>query len=970
MSLEPGTKLGRYEIRSRLGAGGMGEVHLAYDHDLEREVAVKVISETDASSDLVRRFLQEARASSALSHPNVATVYEIGTHGEQRFIAMELVQGETLRAMMRRGPLPEPDITSLATQIASGLAAAHEAGIIHRDIKPENIMVRRDGLAKILDFGLAKLREVNEDQATALRTGTGVTMGTLAYMSPEQLSGGTVTPASDVFSLGVVLYEMIGRTRPFDGPTSSEIAAAILTKTPPPAGSNPKLSAVILKALEKKPEARYATAGEMLEDLRMITGPPGLVAEPRTRRSRTPLAVAAAVIVILAISTAVWLKTRAEQRDRAREAITVAEKHLASHNYPAAWETATAALEILPAEQRLRDVVAKSSERVTFESTPAGATVYLERFEPPAPRMRAGVTPLTIPNLPHADYIVIFEKEGYAAARRPLPQFPVLVRGEITPVRPAAVAVTLVEASRVPENMDAVEGGEYTLKGWQRMSNAPVQLDDFLIDRFEVTNAEFEEFVRAGAYRIPSLWKTLPFEQVDSFRDTTGLPGPRGWAGGTPPSGLAKHPVTGVSWHEASAFAAWKGKQLPTIYQWEKAARFPATRGFASTFPWGLLGEGAVGSTERMNFNGRGTMPADGMPFGIGPFGSHHMAGNVSEWTRNPLSPGYATRGGSWNDALYSFGKTAALPAMYASSEVGFRCVKPLEGKGENQGEFALEPSGFVPKYEPVGDEEFAKLAARYEYVRTPPKARVVRRVDQGDWIKEEIAYEVDGQTVPAHLYLPKNFRRPLQVVHFSPAGDVYSGWRALDQSIELTMAPVIRGGRAVFAVVMPGFIGRPRSPGFTAPDSRSDEYTDFTARQVRELRQGIDYLASRNDLDLARLSFVAVSAGSWEGIVLAALEDRYRSVMLIGSGISSEEITDTPAANRINFAPRIRGPKLMLQGRYDDSAPLDSVARPLFDILSEPKRLEIFDGGHVPKSEIRVRMITGWLDETVGKVE
>ena len=204
------------------------------------------------------------------------------------------------------------------------------------------------------------------------------------------------------------------------------------------------------------------------------------------------------------------------------------------------------------------------------------------------------------------------------------------------------------------------------------------------------------------------------------------------------------HPVTGVSWHEASAYAAWKGKQLPTIYQWEKAARYPLTFGPTSTFPWGLMAEG-VDSSERMNFNDRDTVPVDSMPFGISPVGAYHMAGNVAEWTRNPLAPGYAVRGGSWNDALYSFGRTGAFPAMYASSEIGFRCARPLEGDGTGQGEFALVPSGFIPEYEPVDDEAWEEIRARYEYEASPLRSRVVERIDGGDWIREKIEYEVDG---------------------------------------------------------------------------------------------------------------------------------------------------------------------------------------------------------------------------------
>ncbi|MEO8036050.1 MAG: SUMF1/EgtB/PvdO family nonheme iron enzyme, partial [Acidobacteriota bacterium] len=531
-------------------------------------------------------------------------------------------------------------------------------------------------------------------------------------------------------------------------------------------------------------------------------------------------------------------------------------------------------------------------------------------------------------------------------------------------------SVKLLERDKVPPEMVAVPGGEYTLAGSWRASDRRVLLRPYLMDRYEVSNRDYEAFVRDGGYRRPELWTTIPFAEVEKrFRDVTGLPGPRGWSGGVPPAGRENYPVADVTWHEAAAYAHWRGKQLPTIYQWEKASRYPRVAGISNTFPWGLLTEG-VDATERMNFNGKGTMPVDSMPFGIGPYGSHHQAGNVSEWTRNPLPPGYAARGGSWNDALYTFSRTGAFPAMYASAEVGFRCVKQLEGDGSDQGEFALSVSGFVPRYVAVDDRAFEEIRARYDYQQAPLQARVVERVDQGDWIREKIEYVVDGRTVPAYLYLPKNFRRPLQVIHFSPAGDVYNGWRTLPHSIETTLGPIIRGGRAVFAVVMQGFIGRPDPPGFVEPDSRSVEYVDYSVHQVTELRRGLDYLGTRADLNSSRISFCAISAGSATGVVLAGVEHRYRSVMLIGSRIRSEEVSDTPMANRINFAPRISGPKLMLQGHYDESAPLKSGAEPLFGLLREPKRLEVFEGGHVPSQNVSIPTMTKWFDETLGRVE
>jgi formylglycine-generating enzyme required for sulfatase activity len=946
----------------------MGEVYLAYDSDLERDVAVKVLSGEDAVPDRVRRFIQEAKAASALNHPNVATVFEIGSHDNYHFIAMEVVPGLRLRDRLLKGPVSTDEAIAIATQIAAALAAAHDAGVVHRDIKPENVIVRPDGYAKVLDFGLAKLREVRgQDEAlTMVKTRAGVAVGTVGYMAPEQLSGGEVGPPADVFSLGVVLYEMLAGERPFAGATPTEIATAILTKTPRPLDVPPKVGAILESALGKEPAARYASAKPMYDDLRKA----GREAAPPEVRSKRRFAAALAALLAALVVAWSWSVVRSRRARSAAESIVTAERFLSEQRYPEAYDAAIAGLAAMPSEQRLRDVVTRSTTSISFESQPPGAAVFLERYQKFAGRTRAGVTPLTIEHLPLADYVVTMEKPGFRSARRPLPARPVMVGGEATPMRVRKVAAKLFETERIPADMVAVEGGRYGLAGSWRASDRAVELNDFLIDRCEVSNADFYAFIRDGGYRRSELWKTISFDVVQTrFRDATGLPGPRGWSGGAPPPGRENHPVTDLTWHEASAYALWKGKQLPSIYQWEKAARFPLTSGVASSFPWGLIGEG-VDSTERMNFNGKGTMPVDTMPFGIGPSGAHHLAGNVAEWTRNPMPPGYAIRGGSWNDALYTFNRTGAVPAMYTSSELGFRCVKPLVGDGTKQGEFALASTGFVPKYRPVDDKTFQGYLARYEYGRAPLKARVAETVDQGDWTRERIEYDVDGRTVPAYLYLPKNYRRPLQVVHFSPAGDVYSGWRSVPQSVEITLAPIIRSGRAVFSVVMPGFIGRPHPPGFTEPDSRSAEAVDYTVRQMTELRRGIDYLETRKDLDPARIAFFAISAGSWQGVILVAVENRYRSVLFVGTGLDPREVSDIPAANRINFAPHIAAPKLMIQGRYDESNPLTSEAEPLYRLMPEPKRLQIFDGGHVPVRKIGLPMFIKWFDESMGRVE
>src|SRR5271155_734779 len=228
MTLAPGTKLGAFEIVAPLGAGGMGEVYRARDTRLERTVAIKLLPTAfSASGDRLQRFEREARSASALNHPNIVTIYELGQDGSTHYIAMELVEGQTLRQMLASGSLPIRKAIEIAAQVAEGLAKAHEAGITHRDLKPENLMFTPDGFVKILDFGLAKLAATGQEPPdkqtmSGAQTLPGVVMGTLGYMSPEQASGRQLDFRSDQFSFGSVVYEMVTGKRAFQRPTAAE----------------------------------------------------------------------------------------------------------------------------------------------------------------------------------------------------------------------------------------------------------------------------------------------------------------------------------------------------------------------------------------------------------------------------------------------------------------------------------------------------------------------------------------------------------------------------------------------------------------------------------------------------------------------------------------------------------------------------------------------------------------------------
>jgi serine/threonine protein kinase len=312
--LGKGTRLGDYEIQSLLGAGGMGEVYRARDLRLRRDVAVKVLPAVVSSDpERLRRFEQEATAAAALNHPNILAVYQMGTHGGASYLVSELLEGETLREQIRRGRVAPRRVIDYGVQIAHGLAAAHEKGIVHRDLKPENLFVAKDGRIKILDFGLAKLTQAqagSEPSAPTIggETETGLVMGTIGYMSPEQVRGQAADFRADIFAFGAILYEMLTGKRAFQKPTSPETMSAILNEDPPEISSaaprlSPSLQRIVRRCLEKNPERRFQSASDLAFALAALTDAPEIVdrALEKDRNSRNPyLALTACVVLPIA----------------------------------------------------------------------------------------------------------------------------------------------------------------------------------------------------------------------------------------------------------------------------------------------------------------------------------------------------------------------------------------------------------------------------------------------------------------------------------------------------------------------------------------------------------------------------------------------------------------------------------------------------------------------------------------------
>jgi serine/threonine protein kinase/formylglycine-generating enzyme required for sulfatase activity len=992
----------------------------------------------------LRRFEQEARAASALDHPNVCVIHEVGETADGRhFIVMEYVDGMTLREHTRETRIKLGEAFDIAVQIASALAAAHAAGIVHRDIKPENIMVRRDGYVKVLDFGIAKLIEqpVIEPSASTrarVKTNTGVVMGTSSYMSPEQVRGLAVDTRTDTWSLGVVIYEMVTGRAPFEGATTSDVIVSILERESPPITSHSsevpaELQRIVKKALRKDPQERYQKVKDMAFDLKSLKqelefeAKQGRYVQPELRggataergdgltavetarqpavqteeiqavrttskesslrnlwrraSSPTGLIVIAAIIIV---AFAGWFFWSSANMKWARAQLPRIEQLAQAQKYFEAYDLAIGSQKYLPDDPTISRLMPTISDTISVTTDPAGAQVYLKRFAPDEsgkfpPRQLVGTTPINNLRVARGQYILYIEKDGYANNERTVSGYVMHYRSLLMITPPIRVEEKLFAADKMPDRMAFVTGGDYRLVAWARPTDARVRLDDYFVDKYEVSNQEYKEFINAGGYLKKQYWKypfnkdgkTLPWEEaMKEFRDRTGLPGPRSWSSQNFPEGKGDHPVTDITWYEAAAFAAFKGKQLPTIFQWEKAARNGNVSPVANYMPWGIFYAGET-LANRANFENNGPLPVSSSEFGMSPFGSYNMAGNVSEWCLNETSQGYITSGGAWGERSYTFAGYGTFPGFYSSNKLGFRCALNSPGVTGDQGAARIEIKEEIPVYTPSSDASFNNWLTYYRYDRTPLDPQTVEVKETAEWRREKIIFNgADGERAIAYLYLPKNFPKPLQVIHFVPALDVQNGMRSLPDSMEAGLAPFIKSGRAVFGVVIKGYIERLRPEGYTEPEPTTVDYRENVVNWITDLRRGLDCLETRNDVDVRRIAFYGPSSGASIGLILAAVENRYASVLLEGAGLRKSYVPWIAEANLINFASHIRATKLMVQGRYDEFLSLKTEAEPLYKLLPEPKRLVLYDGGHVPPFEFLVTTMNGWLDETLGPVK
>jgi len=993
MGLTPGTKLGPYEIVSPLGAGGMGEVYRARDTRLERTVAIKILAaHLSANPDLRARFEHEAKSISALQHPNICVLHDIGSQDGVDFMVMEYVAGQTLDQLLPPGGLTPKLALRYAIQVADALACAHSTGIVHRDIKPSNIMVDESGSVKVLDFGLAKLSEPfsaagkNETAgspatlATTMGTTPGMIVGTLAYMSPEQARGERIDAQSDVFSFGSVFYEMLTGKKAFEGPSTAALLTAVLRDDPKPVSEfrrdiPPELRRIVARCLKKNPEERYPSAAELAHDLRtcneLLFPESGAALTPAriAREAKRPwVLVPLALTAILLATGAIWLvKYYREVRWARTEAVPEITRLADLAKFKDAYALALRAEKAIPDDSQLKKLWPVISNQISLDSTPLGANVYRRSYgDASASWEWVGQTPLKSVRQPRGNMVWKFEKAGYGTVLRTT--VALFDRFQPAPTGGLGGHVFLDEDAKIPPGMVRVSPAKYFkslfIPGYEGLPE--LALTDYWIDEFEVTNRQFKAFVDQGGYQKREFWKQkfqkdgkdLSWDDAMAlFRDSAGRAGPKDWMQGEYPNGQDDFPVAGISWFEAAAYAEFAGKSLPTIYHWNRAA--------------GPISASLVVPVS--NFGGSGVVPVGSKP-GLGPWGTYDMAGNVKEWIWNEAESGRRyVLGGAWDEPTYMFIDPDAQSPFLRSANIGFRCVKYIDA--ESIAKVALDPIPSprrdLSKEVPVSDELFRAYRSLYSYDKIPLNAST-QRVDKDDeeWTTEKITYTAayGDEKAIAYLFLPKKAKPPFETVIFFPGSNALE-LRTFSLYPTSALDALLKSGRAVLYPIYKSTYERGDGMESDVANTTST-WRDHVIMWVKDASRAIDYAETRPELDHAKLAYYGYSWGAEMGGIIPAVEPRIKVCLIILGGLDFQR--SLPEVDVINFVSRVKQPSLMLNGRYDFFFPVESTQEPFFRLLGskkDQKKHLLYDTGHnIPRNEL-IKENLNWLDQYLGPV-
>ena len=690
---------------------------------------------------------------------------------------------------------------------------------------------------------------------------------------------------------------------------------------------------------------------------------PELPAGSRTDRARLIRVLKLTTPVLLLAAGAAMLAVQWQKKEHARNVLLPEIQATAAtmfHSNREIFDKAVEAGKYLPNDPILAKLWPSIATTMSIETEPAGAEVFWKNYNTPAADWRrAGTTPFKDVKVPR-DYLRLeVRKGGYQTIELAAPMFNL----RITTI---AEHLKMDPLGSLPQNMVRIPKSttDMVIVGIEKYG--PRDVPEFLIDKFEVTNKQFKTFVDAGGYTNAAYW-TVPIREADKvmplttalakFKDRTGRQGPATWQAGSYPDGTENHPVTGVSWYEAAAYAAFAHKQLPTVFHWA-----------------------VVADTSRSeyllplsNFSGKSTSAVGSLP-GSSTFGIYDLAGNAREWTFNQSgdSDQRFIMGGGWTDPSYAFNDSFTQPAMDRSESNGFRCIKELADQ--------LSPASLrqqavsrdfrdYSKEQPVNDATFASFSRQFLYDKTPLGAKIENTSEGDAWKDEVVSIDAgyNNERLVLHVFLPKHYTAALQPVVFFPGSNGIHESAFDPTFVNGRLDFVMKSGRALIFPIYKGTYER-------QDDLKSDledmtvRYKDHVIKWVKEYSRTIDYLQTRKDMQGDKVAYLGWSWGGFIGGIIPAVEKRIKVVVLNVGGMGMGKAL--PEVDQINYLPRIKQPVLMLNGSYDMFFPVESSQKPMFRLLGTPqgqKKMLVYPSGHlVPPNEF-IKETLAWLDTYLG---
>ena len=660
-------------------------------------------------------------------------------------------------------------------------------------------------------------------------------------------------------------------------------------------------------------------------------------------------------LVLLAVA-GVLLIPKWLARENARKELLPAIQKMVDDNFAApsrAFEMAQEAGRYIQGDSALIRLWPKISRSVSINTEPPGAKIFWKDYEKPADEWRlVGTTPLQKVRIPFGIRMKI-EKDGFETI--------LVTSGRINTEN----IFKLDSVGSLPENMVRIPARSTPMYIVGLEQNGGKKVGEFLIDRYEVSNKDYKRFVDAGGYQDKTYWnypiysngKEITWESaMKLFADKTGKGGPAEWEVGSYPNGKENFPVAGISWYEASAYAAFMGKKLPTVYHWSIVAETGRTKYII----------------PMSNFNGTTTTPV-GSKEGISSFGIYDLAGNVREWCSNPSGNSghyYYILGGGYNDPTYSFNDAFAGLGNDRSLANGFRCMKELPG--DTTIAALSTPVSFAfrnyQKEKPVDDKTFNIFLRQYAYDKSPLNAQVQSIADSGIWKVEKVTLDAGygNEKLVTYLFLPRNAKPPYQPILYFPGSNVIY-LDVLSNNIVNRLDFFIKSGRALILPVFKGTFER-RDALNTDLADESVFYKDHVIMWRKDLGRTIDYLETRGDIIPDKIGYFGWSWGGYMGGLLPAIETRIKAIVLHVGGM--EMNASLPEVDQLNFLPRVHQPVLMLNGRHDMFFPVETSQKPMYNLLGSPakdKKILIYDAGHlVPRTDL-IRESLAWYDHYLG---